>query len=111
VIYKLIRQFKEGRYFMDVVKLKLPILGTILTKTAIARFTRTLGTLVAAGVPILEAITITKDTSGNEVYSRALAKVHDSIREGEQTRASSKQRSTWDTFFRALDRVAGIRHA
>lgn len=81
--YKLIRQFKEGRYAMDVVKIKVPILGTILSKTSVARFTRTLGTLVAAGVPILEAITITKDTSGNEVYARALAKVHDAIREGE----------------------------
>jgi type IV pilus assembly protein PilC len=90
VIYKLVRQFKEGRYFMDVVKLKVPILGNILTKTAIARFTRTLGTLIAAGVPILEAITITKDTSGNEVYSRALSKVHDSIREGESFAAPLK---------------------
>jgi type IV pilus assembly protein PilC len=88
--YKLIRAFKGGRYFMDVVKLKIPILGNILTKTAVARFTRTLGTLVAAGVPILEAITITKDTAGNEVYSRALSKVHDSIREGESFAAPLK---------------------
>jgi len=49
----------------------------------VARFTRTLGTLIAAGVPILEAINITRETSGNEVYARALANVHDSIREGE----------------------------
>lgn len=83
VAWKLIRQFHGGRYFVDTVKLKVPILGTILTKTAVARFTRTLGTLISAGVPILEAITITKDTSGNEVYVRALGRVHDSIREGE----------------------------
>ncbi len=83
VIYKLIRQFEGGRYAMDVVKLKLPVMGGILTKTAVARFTRTLGTLIAAGVPILEAINITKDTSGNEVYARALGRVHDAIREGE----------------------------
>lgn len=69
--------------FLDIVKLKIPILGTILSKSGVARFTRTLGTLVAAGVPILEALNITKDTSGNEVYARALGKVHDSIREGE----------------------------
>ena len=67
----------------DVVKLKVPILGSILSKTAIARFTRTLGTLISAGVPILDAINITRETSGNEVYSRALLKVHDAIREGE----------------------------
>ncbi len=56
----------------------------ILSKTAVARFTRTLGTLLeTAGVPILDAITITKDTCGNSVYEKALAKVHDAIREGE----------------------------
>jgi type IV pilus assembly protein PilC len=66
-----------------MVKLQIPILGNILSKTAIARFTRTLGTLISAGVPILDAINITRETSGNEVYARALGKVHDAIREGE----------------------------
>jgi type IV pilus assembly protein PilC len=80
---KLLRQSQAGRYGVDLVKLKIPILGTILSKSSVARFTRTLGTLLAAGVPILEAINITRDTSGNEVYSRALGKVHDEIREGE----------------------------
>jgi type IV pilus assembly protein PilC len=83
LIVKLIRLSEGGKYFVDVVKLKIPILGAILSKTAIARFTRTLGTLISAGVPILDAINITKETCGNEVYSRALAKVHDAIREGE----------------------------
>ena len=81
--FKIISQFKKGKYAMDVVKLKIPVLGAILSKTAVARFTRTLGTLIAAGVPILEAITITKDTSGNEVFVQALGRVHDSIREGD----------------------------
>lgn len=81
--YKIIRQFHGGRFFTDAVKLKIPIVGAILTKGAVSRFTRTLGTLISAGVPILEAITITKDTSGNEVYVRALGRVHDSIREGD----------------------------
>ncbi len=83
VIYKLIRQFRGGRYVLDVIVLKIPIMGSILMKTSVARFTRTLGTLIAAGVPILEAITITRDTAGSEVFSRALGQVHDSIREGE----------------------------
>jgi type IV pilus assembly protein PilC len=65
------------------VKLKLPLFGNIIHKTVTARFTRTLGTLIHAGVPILEAINITRDTTGNEVFSRALSKVHDAIREGE----------------------------
>jgi type IV pilus assembly protein PilC len=80
---KLIRMSDGGKYFTDAVLLKIPILGGILGKTAIARFTRTLGTLISAGVPILDAINITKETCGNEVYSRALLKVHDAIREGE----------------------------
>lgn len=83
LIIKLLRISEGGKYAVDMVKLKIPILGSILGKTAIARFTRTLGTLISAGVPILDAINITKETCGNEVYSRALVKVHDAIREGE----------------------------
>jgi len=83
LLYKLIRMSDGGRYFTDVVKIKIPILGAIVGKSSIARFTRTLGTLISAGVPILDAINITKETSGNEVYARALSKVHDAIREGE----------------------------
>ncbi|MDP9173649.1 MAG: type II secretion system F family protein [Planctomycetota bacterium] len=83
LIIKLIRMSEGGKYAVDAVKLKIPILGGILGKTAIARFTRTLGTLISAGVPILDAINITKETCGNEVYTRALLKVHDAIREGE----------------------------
>jgi type IV pilus assembly protein PilC len=80
---KLIRMSDGGRYVTDVIKLKIPIIGSIIGKSSIARFTRTLGTLISAGVPILDAINITRETSGNEVYSRALLKVHDAIREGE----------------------------
>ena len=83
LLLKLMKKSQAGRYAVDLIKLKIPILGMILAKTAIARFTRTLGTLIAAGVPILEALTIAKDTVGNEVYARALSSVHDSIREGE----------------------------
>jgi type IV pilus assembly protein PilC len=83
LIVKLIRISEGGKYFVDLVKLKIPILGSILAKTSIARFTRTLGTLISAGVPILDALNITKETCGNEVYSKALQKVHDAIREGE----------------------------
>jgi type IV pilus assembly protein PilC len=83
LVWRLIRVSEGGKYATDVIKLKIPILGNILGKTAIARFTRTLGTLISAGVPILDAINITKETCGNEVFSRALVKVHDAIREGE----------------------------
>jgi type IV pilus assembly protein PilC len=83
VFFKLVRQSKGGRYVSDVVFMKVPIMGSIISKTGVARFTRTLGTLINAGVPILEAINITKETSGNEVLARALEGVHDSIREGD----------------------------
>ena len=82
-IYKLIRQAYIGRFIIDTIWLKVPIIGGIIGKSGIARFTRTLGTLIAAGVPILEALKITKATTGNEVYSSMLGKVHDSIREGD----------------------------
>ncbi|NLX14331.1 MAG: type II secretion system F family protein [Phycisphaerales bacterium] len=83
LLMKLLRKAQSGRYAVDMVMLKIPIMGAILGKSSIARFTRTLGTLLSAGVPILEAINITKETSGNEVYARALGSVHDEIREGE----------------------------
>ena len=82
-LYKAIRQSRGGRFATDWTLMKIPVLGSLLERTAIARFTRTLGTLINAGVPILEAINITKDTAGNEVYSRAMEKVHDAIREGD----------------------------
>ncbi|MBI69795.1 MAG: pilus assembly protein PilC [Phycisphaerae bacterium] len=81
--FKLIRKTKPGRAITDVIVMKLPVFGNLVQKTSVARFTRTLGTLIAAGVPILEAVLITRDTSGNHVYEKALNQVHDSIREGE----------------------------
>jgi type IV pilus assembly protein PilC len=64
-------------------KLKLPLFGDVQRKTAISRFTRTLGTLVTSGVPILQALNITRDTAGNTVVSDAITKVHDAVKEGE----------------------------
>lgn len=83
ILLKLIRKAGPGKAATDVLLLWTPVLGKLIRMTVIARFTRTLGTLIAAGVPILEAVLITRDTSGNWVFERALNKVHDSIREGE----------------------------
>ena len=83
LLFKLIRQSKMGRMAVDRATLYIPILGQIVAKTNVARFSRTLGTLIAAGVPILEAITITRETTSNGVFANALGAVHDSIREGE----------------------------
>ena len=83
IIFRLMRLSRGGRMLADQIKIKLPLVGKILSKTAIARFTRTLGTLIEAGVPILEALNITRNTAGNEVFARAIGEVHDSVREGE----------------------------
>src|SRR5690606_26002614 len=64
-------------------KLHMPVLGPVINKVAIARFTRTLGTLISSGVPILQALNIVKETSGNVVISNAVARVHESVKEGE----------------------------
>jgi type IV pilus assembly protein PilC len=83
LLLKLLRMSDGGKFAVDWVKLRIPVMGGIVAKSSIARFTRTLGTLISAGVPILDALNITKETCGNEVYGRALLKVHDAIREGE----------------------------
>jgi type IV pilus assembly protein PilC len=79
---KQIRKDPRGKYWMDYGMLKLPVLGMLLRKIAVARFTRTLGTLITSGVPILEGLTITARTSGNAVLEEALMKVRKAIEEG-----------------------------
>lgn len=71
-----------GRYFLDSLVLKLPVLGILMRKIAVARFTRTLGTLISSGVPILEGLDITAKTSGNAVVEKALFQVRKSLEEG-----------------------------
>ncbi len=74
---------KGGRQTIDNMKLKLPIIGDIQRKSAVSRFSRTLGTLVTSGVPILQALNITRDTAGNVIISKAIEKVHEAVKEGE----------------------------
>jgi len=78
-----INKTKTGRYVWDKIKLKLPPMGAVISKVSISRFTRTLGTLVSSGVPILQALTIVKETAGNVIISNAVMKVHESVKEGE----------------------------
>jgi type IV pilus assembly protein PilC len=77
-----IRKHPRGRYYFDKVLLNMPIVGTLLRKIAVGRFTRTLGTLITSGVPILEGLAITAKTSGNAVLEEALMKVRKAIEEG-----------------------------
>ena len=83
LMVKLIRKFKHGRMGWDLFVLKVPIFGQLVEKNTMARTTRTLGTLVASGVPILEALNITRQTSGNAMFEYMYGKVNDAIREGE----------------------------
>src|SRR6478736_3145154 len=77
-----IRKHPRGKYYFDKMLLNLPIVGSLLRKIAVGRFTRTLGTLITSGVPILEGLTITAKTSGNAVLEEALMKVRKAIEEG-----------------------------
>jgi type IV pilus assembly protein PilC len=81
--YKSANRTVAGRSISDGIKLRLPLFGDLIRKTAISRFSRTLGTLVTSGVPILQALNITRDTAGNMVVARAISQVHDSVKEGE----------------------------
>ena len=83
LLLKLIRLNRSGAYILDKIKLSLPISGQIVEKTVVARTTRTLGTLISSGVPILEALNITKETSNNAVFEAMYQRVYESIREGE----------------------------
>jgi type IV pilus assembly protein PilC len=83
VAYNLAGRTEKGLAIIDAVKLRVPLFGDLIKKGAISRFSRTLGTLVTSGVPILQALNITRETAGNVVLSNAIQKVHNSVKEGE----------------------------
>ena len=83
VLFMLFLKTKFGRFAFDKFKLKMPVIGPVVSKVAISRFTRTLGTLVSSGVPILQALTIVKETAGNVIVANAVNAVHESVKEGE----------------------------
>ena len=83
VLFLLFIRTKFGRHTWDKFKLNMPPTGQVVTKVSISRFTRTLGTLVSSGVPILQALTIVRETAGNVIIANAVAKVHESVKEGE----------------------------
>ncbi|MFZ4598528.1 MAG: type II secretion system F family protein [Terrimicrobiaceae bacterium] len=83
ILYKIVSKTKQGLVVIDNIKLKAPLFGDLTRKSSISRFSRTLGTLVTSGVPILQALNITRETAGNSVIAGAITKVHDSVKEGE----------------------------
>ena len=96
-ILKIVRRFRGGRLILDSVKLKIPVVGQLTNKVSVTRWTRTLGTLISAGVPILDAINVTGETAGNEVFSNMLTNVHNSIRQGDTFASPLKQSKTVDS--------------
>ena len=83
VICKVVARTEAGSYFFDMLKLKMPVTGTLAQRSAVSRFTRNLGTLLSSGVPILQSLVITRDTTGNKVLTKAIQEVHDAVKEGE----------------------------
>jgi type IV pilus assembly protein PilC len=83
IVFNIAIRTKLGRKFWDKFKLVVPVLGPVVSKVAISRFTRTLGTLISSGVPILQALTIVKETSGNVIIANAVGAIHESVKEGE----------------------------
>jgi type IV pilus assembly protein PilC len=83
VVFKVLAKTEKGAYLIDVLKLKMPVTGTLAQRSAVSKFTRTLGTLLSSGVPILQSLMITRDTTGNRVLTNAIQNVHDSVKEGE----------------------------
>jgi type IV pilus assembly protein PilC len=96
VIFKVITATRLGRIAVDWTKFHMPLFGNIISKSSIARFTRTFGTLIGSGVPILEALDISRDTAGNKVLANAIQSVHDSVREGDPIAAPLAQSRVCD---------------
>ena len=88
---KIIRGTENGARILDSLKLRAPLFGPLFRKGAVARFARTLGTLMSSGVPILQALTIVRDTAGNSVISNAIQIVHDAVKEGDSMAVPMEQ--------------------
>lgn len=91
MMLKLIRKNKTGAFIVDWIALRIPLMGKIIEKTIVARTARTLGTLIASGVPILEGLIIARDTAGNAVFVRAFQNIYNAIREGESMAVPLKE--------------------
>ncbi len=91
VLKKVLNKTPQGRTFFDLMSLKMPVTGTLVQRTAVSRVTRTLGTLLSSGVPILQSLVIVRDTTGNKIVSNALQNVHDAVKEGEGMTAPLSQ--------------------
>ena len=83
IIFRIAKKTKKGSYLIDLAKYRMPLFGPIIAKSSISRFSRTLGTLMSSGVPVLSGLIIVRDTSSNQLVKNAVQVVHDAVKEGE----------------------------
>ena len=83
ILFKVLNRIKFTKYYMDMIKLRIFVFGPVVSKTIVARFARTFATLIASGVPILQALQIVRDTTGNEVIAKGINEIRNRVREGE----------------------------
>jgi type IV pilus assembly protein PilC len=95
IVWRRIKHKQRIRSFMDPLKLKMPVFGSLMQKIALSRFTRNFGTMLHAGVPILQSLDIVADTSGNEVVAKAVRDVQESVRSGESLTAPLSQHAVF----------------
>lgn len=83
ILFRTLNRIKVTRYYIDMMKLRIPVFGPVISKTIVARFAQTFATLIASGVPILQALQIVRDTTGNEVIAKGINEIRNRVREGE----------------------------
>ena len=83
IMLKIMNRVKITKYYIDMVKMRVPVFGPVISKTIVARFARTFATLITSGVPILQSLQIVRDTTGNEVVSKGINEIRNRVREGE----------------------------
>jgi len=83
ILFKILNRIKFTKFYIDKIKMRLPVFGPVVSKTIVARFARTFATLITSGVPILQSLQIVRDTTGNEVVAKGINEVRNRVREGE----------------------------
>jgi len=99
IAFSLALRTRWGRWTFDLFKLRAPVVGPVFTKTAISRLTRTLGTLLHSGVPVLQALTIVKETAGNKVVGHLVGDIHESVKQGETVTAPLRGSSVFSPVY------------
>ncbi len=102
IIFKVLKKTERGGHWLDVALLYLPPVGDLFRRASIARFSRTFGTLLSSGVPILQCLIITRETIGNSVLERAIDKVHDRVKEGDSVAAPLEQTKVFPTMVTSM---------